>query len=89
MTSDGTRVSCAAKGVTPDDAKLKAIDEWEAKQKADPAAKKALDEAMEKSVGANMKDFIAGSQKCENDPDVKAIMEKMKSGDEKKEEPKK
>lgn len=94
---DCKKMAEALKAATPDDAKIKALDEWEAKQKADPALKKALDEAMEKSVQPFFKDFMAGTEKCQNDPEVKPLMEKLKNDDkkeeakpeEKKEEPKK
>ena len=98
---DCKKMAEALKAVMPDDAKMKAMDEWEAKQKADPELKKALNAAMEKAMEPMGKEFIAGVAKCEKDPDVKALMDKMKGAEdeekkdgdkkdeEKKEEPKK
>jgi hypothetical protein len=96
--ADCKKMAEAIKAVLPDDAKIKALDEWEAKQKADPELKKALDAAMEKAMEPLGKEFVAGVAKCEKDPDVKALMDKMKNDDkkdddkkddDKKEEPKK
>jgi hypothetical protein len=87
--ADCKKMAEAIKAVLPDDAKIKAMDEWEAKQKADPELKKALDAAMEKAMEPLGKEFIAGVAKCEKDPDVKALMDKMKSDEEKKDEEKK
>ena len=46
-------------------------------------------DAMEKAMEPLGKEFIAGVAKCEKDPDVKALMDKMKSDEEKKDGDKK